>query len=253
MSGLFEGKVALVTGAGSGIGQAVATVLAAGGARVVVSDIDEQRAAVVADELEYAHAIRCDVGEPNDVDDAVQASVDRFGRLDILVNNAGVEVTAPLLETSPDQLASILRVNIGGVFNGIRYAAPRIAEAGGGCIVSVASAAGLRGVPLMSVYGATKAAVINLTQSAALELRPMNIRVNCVCPGLIDTPMMDQMKSRFEALSPLPINDLVTAKQGRIGKPADIARAVAYLASDTAEFVSGVVLPVDNALAASLF
>ncbi|MEZ0366092.1 SDR family NAD(P)-dependent oxidoreductase [Mycobacterium sp. pUA109] len=249
----FTNKVALVTGAASGIGRGVATILAAAGATVMVSDIDAEGAAAVADDLERAHPIRCDVGEPEDVHHTVQATVERFGRLDILVNNAGMEVTTPLVETTPDQLANILRVNIVGVFNGIRYAAPPMAEGGGGAIVSVASAAGLRGVPLMSAYGATKAAVINLTQSAALELRPANIRVNCVCPGLIATPMMDQMKSRFEALSPVPINELVAAKQGRMGEPAYIARAVAYLASDAAEFVSGVALPVDNAMAASLF
>ncbi|OHV05440.1 SDR family NAD(P)-dependent oxidoreductase [Mycobacterium talmoniae] len=249
----FTDKVALVTGAASGIGRGVVTILAAAGANVVVSDINAEGAAAVAQGLERAHPLRCDVREPDDVHDAVQATVERFGHLDILVNNAGMEVTTPLVETTPDQLVNILRVNIAGVFNGIRYAAPRISEAGSGAIVSVASVAGLRGVPLMSAYGATKAAVINLTQSAALELRPTNIRVNCVCPGLIATPMMDQMKSRFEALSPVPINELVTAKQGRMGEPADIARAVAYLASDAAEFVSGVALPVDNAMAASLF
>lgn len=159
----FTDKVALVTGAASGIERGVAAILAAAGANVVVSDINADGAAAVAEELEHAHPRRCDVGEPDDVHAAVQASVERFGHLDILVNNAGMEVTTPLVETTPDQLANILRVNIAGDFNGIRYAAPRIAEAGGGAIVSVASAAGLRGVPLMSAYGATKAAVINLT------------------------------------------------------------------------------------------
>jgi len=253
MTDIFAGKVAFVTGAASGIGRATAATLAASGASVAIADIDDEGAALVAKDLAQAHALHCDVGDPDDVRDAVNAAVERFGRLDILVNCAGMEITAPLFETSEAQLARIMRVNLGGVFNGIKFAAPRIAESGGGAIVSIASAAGFRGVPLMGAYAATKAAVINLTQTAALELRPMNIRVNCVCPGLVDTPMLHQMKAGFEALSPMPIDDLVNAKQGRIGEADDIARAVAYLASGAAEFVSGVALPVDNALAASLF
>jgi NAD(P)-dependent dehydrogenase (short-subunit alcohol dehydrogenase family) len=253
MTDTFSGKVALVTGSASGIGCAIATTLASGGASVVLADIDDEGASRVAKDLPKAHAMHCDVGDPHDIENAVTAAVEKFGRLDILVNNAGMEVTAPLLATTQEQLEKILRVNIASVFNGIKYAAPRIAESGGGAIVSTASAAGLRGVPAMGAYAATKAAVINLTQTAALELRPMNIRVNCVCPGMIDTPMMAQMKDGFEALFPVPIDDLIIGKQGRYGQPADIARAVAYLASDAAEFLSGVAIPVDNAMSASLF
>jgi len=253
MTDAFSGKVALVTGSASGIGRAIATRLAAGGASVVVADIDDEGAALVAKDLAKAHAVRCDVGDPHDIESAVDTAVEKFGHLDILVNNAGIAVTAPLLATTQEQLERILRVNITSVFNGIKYAAPRIAESGGGAIVSTASVAGLRGVPAMGAYAATKAAVINLTQTAALELRPMNVRVNCVCPGMIDTPMLGQMNASFEALFPVPIDDLIAGKQGRYGDPADIARAVAYLASDAAEFVTGVAMPVDNALSASLF
>ena len=253
MTDAFSGKVALVTGSASGIGRAIATRLAAGGASVVVADIDDEGAALVAKDLANARAVHCDVGEPHDIESAVDTTVEKFGHLDILVNNAGIAVTAPLLATTQEQLERILRVNITSVFNGIKYAAPRIAESGGGAIVSTASVAGLRGVPAMGAYAATKAAVINLTQTAALELRPMNVRVNCVCPGMIDTTMLGQMNASFEALFPVPIDDLIAGKQGRYGDPADIARAVAYLASDAAEFVTGVAMPVDNALSASLF
>jgi NAD(P)-dependent dehydrogenase (short-subunit alcohol dehydrogenase family) len=253
MTDTFAGKVALVTGAGSGIGRAIATSLVAQGASVVVTDIDGERATLVAKELERAHAVQCDVTDPAAVEAAVEQAVQHFGSLTILVNNAAMEVTAPIVETTPTQLDAILRVNIGGVFNGIKYGGPQIARAGGGAIVSVASAAGWRGVALMGAYAATKAAVINLTKSAALEFRAANVRINCVCPGMVDTPMLAQMKSSFEARSPAPIDDLIAMKQGRIGVPDDIARAVSYLASDTADFVNGVALAVDNTLAASLF
>src|SRR5262245_44406966 len=172
MSAIFTGKVALVTGAGSGIGRAAAATLAAGGANVVVTDIDEDRAKIVANELEHAHAMRCDVADSGDVQRAVSGAVERFGRLDILVQNAGIDITAPLIDTADDHFQRLLAINVAGAFHGIKYAAPQMATGGGGAIVSISSAAGLRGVPMMGAYAASKAAVINLTQTAALELRP---------------------------------------------------------------------------------
>jgi len=252
MSGDFDGKVALVTGGASGIGRAIAGELAGRGARVLIADINEAAAGEVAEELDGAEAIACDVGDPSAVEAAVAAAVDRFDGLDVMVNNAGVELATPLTETTTEDAERVLRVNLLGVFHGIKYSAPRIAERGGGAIVSTASGAGLRGAAMQGFYGSSKAAVINLTQTAALELRPLGIRVNCVCPGIIQTPMVERLKAEFESLFPVTIEELVAAKQGRGGEPADIARAVAYLASDSAEFVSGVAFPVDNGLSASL-
>jgi len=147
----------------------------------------------------------------------------------------------------------VLAVNVLGVFHGIKHAAPRIAERGGGAIVSTSSTAGLRGAAMMGAYASSKAAVTNLTQTAALELRPLNVRVNCVLPGMISTPMLEEIRSAFEALAPMPIEQMIELRQGRGGDPADIARALVYLASDDAEFVSGAALTADNAMSASLF
>jgi NAD(P)-dependent dehydrogenase (short-subunit alcohol dehydrogenase family) len=253
MSGDFDGKVAVVTGGASGIGRATAELLAERGASVLIADLNGDAAAEAAGALEGAEAIACDVGDPGSVEEAVNAAVESFGGLDVMVNNAGVGLAAALTETTTEDAERVLRVNLLGVFHGIRSAAPRIAERGGGAIVSTASAAGLRGAPIQAVYGASKAGVINLTQGAAIELRPLNIRVNCVCPGIIRTPMLEQLEDAVAELMPITVDELIAAKQVRGGEPADIARAVAYLASDRADFVSGVALPVDNAFSASIF
>jgi NAD(P)-dependent dehydrogenase (short-subunit alcohol dehydrogenase family) len=252
MSGRFDGKVVLITGAASGIGRAAATQFAAEGAQVMVADLNEAVALETAAEIGGA-AVRCDVSVAAEVEAAVAATVERFGGLDILVNNAGMPHVGLITESSPDDLPRVAAVNLGGVFHGIKYAAPRIAERGGGAIVSTASAAGLRGTAMMGLYAATKAAVINLTQTAALELRPLGIRVNCVCPGMVDTPMLGQIRTAFEAISPIPIDPLVEMKQGRYAVPVDIAQGIVELCSDGVGFVSGVILPVDNAMSASLF
>jgi NAD(P)-dependent dehydrogenase (short-subunit alcohol dehydrogenase family) len=249
----FEGKVAVVTGGASGIGRAVVTRLAGAGAKVVIADIDEAAARSLAETVE-ATAVRCDVSAPEQVAAAVQAAVDTYGGLDMIINNAGISSAGgPIVDADPEDLLRTLAVNVAGPFYGIKYAAPRIAERGGGVILITASTAGLRGMPAMGAYAASKAALINLTQTAALELRPLGIRVNCVLPGIIETPMLDGIKSIYESASPVPIADLVAAKQGRIGHPDDIARALVGLADPDSEFVSGVALPVDNAMSASLF
>jgi NAD(P)-dependent dehydrogenase (short-subunit alcohol dehydrogenase family) len=253
MSDDFTDRVVLVTGSGSGIGRAAAAKFAAAGARVLVADLNEDAARAVASEIAGGDSIACDVSRPGDVQAAIAAAVERFGGLDVLVNNAGRPQVGPLLTAGVDELQGVVDVNLAGVFYGIKFAAPVIAERGGGAIVSTASGAGLRGTPGMGLYAATKAAVINLTQTAALELRPMGIRVNCVCPGIVDTAMLREIRTGYEQLSPVPIDGLVEMKQGRFARPDDIAQAIVELASDRIGFVSGVALPVDNAMSASLF
>jgi len=224
----FAGKVALVTGGASGIGRATVQLLLERGAQVLVADLDE---------VDGIPSVCCDVSDCAQVEAAVAAAVNRFGGLDIMINNAGLPAVGPLLQTDTDTFARVLAVNVLGVFHGIKHAAPRIAERGGGAIVSTSS----------------KAAVTNLTQTAALELRPFNVRVNCVLPGMISTPMLEEIRSAFETLAPMPIEQMIELKQGRGGDPADIARALVYLASGDAEFVSGAALTADNAMSASLF
>ncbi len=254
MTANFEGKVVLVTGGASGIGHATVKRLLGVGAQVLIADVDVRGAESLAATSDNATAVRCDVSNPDDVAAAIEAAVEQFGGLDVVINNAGVPSAGGLIvDSSPEDLLRTLAVNIAGPYYGIKYGAPRIAERGGGAIVTTASTAGLNGMPAMAAYAATKAAVINLTKSAALELRPLGIRVNCVLPGIIDTPMLDGIKAIYEAASPTPIADVVAAKQGRTGQPDDIARALVYLASDDAEFISGVALPSDNAMSASLF
>jgi NAD(P)-dependent dehydrogenase (short-subunit alcohol dehydrogenase family) len=252
MSGDFEGKAVLITGAASGIGRAAAVRFAEAGAKVMVADLDEAGAQDTAAQVGGA-SVRCDVSDPADVEAAVAATVEQFGGLDVLVNNAGMPHVGPVTESSVEDLPRLAAVNLGGVFHGIKYATPRMVKRGGGSIVSTASGAGLRGTPMMGLYAATKAAVINLTQTAALELRPLGIRVNCVCPGMVDTPMLVQIRDAFEAFSPVSIDAMVEMKQGRYAVPNDIAEAIVELASDRLGFVSGVIVPVDNAMSASLF
>jgi NAD(P)-dependent dehydrogenase (short-subunit alcohol dehydrogenase family) len=240
----FEGRIALITGGASGIGRATATQLGEAGAHVLVADLNVTDGAGTA---------QCDVSIPEQVEAAVAAAIEQFGGLDILINNAGTANFGPITETHPADFMRTLAVNVGGVFCGIKYAAPQIAARGGGAIVSTASTAGLGGIPILSAYAASKAAIINLTQTAALELRPAGIRVNCVLPGMIDTPMMDDVRRAFTELSPVPLDDVVLMKQGRRGEPDDIARALLYLASPQAEFISGVALAADNAMSASVF
>jgi NAD(P)-dependent dehydrogenase (short-subunit alcohol dehydrogenase family) len=253
MSGAFAGKVVLVTGGASGIGRATVQRFLDLDASVVIADVQNglasEQAAAAGDR---AHAVACDVSDPGQMESAVTAAVERFGGLDVLVGNAGIEVVGSLLDTSTETMSRVFAVNVLGALHGIKYAAPRIAERGGGAIVCTSSIAGLGGGAMFGAYAATKAAVISLIKTAALELAPMGIRVNCVCPGIVETPMLGRLKADLEQAAGLDLETLILARQRRWGSPEDIARAIAYLASEAAEFVSGVALPVDNALSSSV-
>lgn len=232
----LEGKRAIVTGAGSGIGAAIAHRLAKAGARVLMADIaDAEQSAA-----EWGCLFRrTDVAEPDDVRGLCDDAVARLGGIDIMVNNAGIASGRPLADSEAVQSERFWRVHVLGVQTGIKEAAARM-EAGG-AIVSISSITAVRGFVSWGEYAATKAGIISLTQTAAVELGPRGIRVNCVAPGIIDTPM-----AMNEAPDMVERNAEVFSLLGRIGRPDELAAAVHFLVSDDASYITGQTLLVDG-------
>jgi NAD(P)-dependent dehydrogenase (short-subunit alcohol dehydrogenase family) len=253
MNDLF-GRRAIVSGAARGIGLALARRLVSGGARVAVADIDADGANEAAADLGYGSiGMRCDVRSMEDVTAAVKTTVETFGGLDLLVNNAGIEIAKPITELTEDEFARVLDINVIGTFRFTKAAVPALAAAGGSAIVNLSSVAGTGGGPLLTAYCASKGAVIRFTESAAVELRQAGIRVNAVCPGLIQTEMADRLAAPIEAIAPIKFNELVNLRQGRFGSPEEVAETVAFLASDDARFVTGAHYLVDGGMTANLF
>jgi NAD(P)-dependent dehydrogenase (short-subunit alcohol dehydrogenase family) len=248
--GLVDGKVAIVTGAGSGIGRATACLLADEGAAVVVADVAEEggreTVRLVGERAGQATFVPVDVTDAQQVAAMVRAAVRTYGGLDILHANAGVPgPDKPVVAWTEEEWNLVISVNLTGVFLCCRAAIPSIAERGGGAIVITASAAGLQAVPFTSAYNASKAGVISLAQTLALECAPVGIRVNAVAPGEVQTAMgleaLHQDPRVLEAyLRLIPLE--------RIAQPGEIAQAVLYLVSNAASYVTGVVLPVDGGI-----
>jgi NAD(P)-dependent dehydrogenase (short-subunit alcohol dehydrogenase family) len=253
----LEGKVALVTGAGKGLGRAIATRFAGEGATVVVSDIDGDAARATAAALPdgRGHAIECDVRDEDQVRALVDRTVADAGALHVLVPNAGVGSPIPLLGMDLAAWRSVLSVNLDGVFLSLRYAAPAIIASGGGSIVMIASVTATTGSPLIGHYAAAKAGVVNLTKTAATELRPQNVRVNALLPGFVGTDLVAAARPGFEELLGLPaggFDGLIEQKQGRYGTPEEVADAALFFASDRSGFCTGSGLVLDGGLDASL-
>jgi NAD(P)-dependent dehydrogenase (short-subunit alcohol dehydrogenase family) len=252
MSGDLEGKVVLVTGAGSGIGRESALAFAAAGARVVVSDVvvdgGEETVAQIKAAGGEATFVRADVSQRADVEALVRQTVETYGRLDCAHNNAGIEGDlAPTCDCTEANWDRTIAVNLKGVWLCMKYEIPRMVEQGGGVIVNTSSVAGLVGFLNLPAYVATKHGVAGLTRTAALEYADQGIRVNAVCPGVINTPMIDRIvagdaeaEAQFTALEPV----------GRMGSPAEVAQAVVWLCSDSASFVTGIAMPVDGGFVA---
>lgn len=245
-----RGKVALVTGGASGIGLGIVERLLAEGASVASFDLHET---APADPAGRFLSLTGDAVSEADVEAAVDRTVERFGGLDIMVCNAGVIEIAPVVDTPYETWRRVMDINVDGVFLGSRTAARRmIAQGRGGVIVNASSGAGRRGVPNLAAYCASKAAIIMLTQSLAVELAPHRIRANCYVPGHIETPFWGGIAegfSRVTGKSPEEVVDgfRATVPWGRFGTPADVAASVAWLASDDAEYVSGQAIAMNGA------
>lgn len=249
----LEGRIALVTGAGSGIGQAIAEAMAAAGAEVVVAEIREEAAAATVAGIRSAggnaRAVRLDVTSETDLAEALLL----VPAVDILVCNAGIGHVGTVLTTSGADFDRMMSVNVRGVFNCMKTWVPGMVARGRGAVVNLASTAGLGGLVDRFAYSVSKHAVVGVTRSAALDLAKTGVRVNCLCPGRVETPFVRSRIAEYPDPAAAAREMASTQAMGRMAQPSEVAAAAVFLASDAASFITGAALPVDGGWTAGMF
>ncbi len=246
----LENKCALITGGASGIGFATAQLFAAEGAAVVIADINQEQGRQAEAAIRAAGGkavfVQCNVALSADCQRAVQTAVETFGRLDIVFNNAGIIRRADALGTTEEEWERVMDVNVKSIFLMSKFAIPEIAKQGGGAIVNTGSGWGIKGGRNALSYCASKGAVVNMTRALAIDHGPQNIRVNCVCPGDTDTPMLRNEARQLGQAEDKFLDEAKERPLNRYAQPLEIAQSVLYLASDDASYVTGAILAVDG-------
>lgn len=246
----LAGKVAIITGAGAGIGRATALFFAKEGAEVVVADCDPEKGAksvrLIKENGGVAIFVQVDVSKAANVKNMVKTTVETYGKLDILINNAGIYAQANVVEVAEEEWDWILDVNLKGVFLCSKYSIPEMIKGGGGSIVNIGSEAGIVGIKNQVAYNVSKSGVIALTKSMAIDFAAHNIRVNCVCPGTTETPLVEAALERAPdpAAARRAVEEVRPAN--RLGRPEEIAAGILYLASDESPYATGSILSIDG-------
>jgi len=247
----LEGKRTIVTGAGSGIGRAIALRLASEGARIVLADVDEAAARGVAAEIDAQTLVqKTDVTKTSDVETLVGRAVSEWGGLDVMVNNAGVGVAGTAVTTTEEEYERVMDVCVRGTFLGMKHAIPAMAESGGGSVINMSSVAALVGLMDRAVYSAAKGAILAMTRASAIDHVGDGVRVNCVAPGTVDTPWVARITSGYDDPEEARANMQARQPHGRFVTPEEIAAMAAYLAADESASVIGACMIVDGGVTA---
>lgn len=248
----LEGRNAIITGGGAGIGEAIARAFVEQGASIVIADMDIEAAETVAAGLRSggytAHAYPCDVSDSKSIQGMVHAAVESLGSLDTLVNNAGWGRAGKLLDTAEEDWDRTMDVNVKGIFLVSKHTLPHLLKSGGGCIINMASVAGVVGVRDRTAYCASKGGVVSLTRAIALDYVDQGLRCNSISPGTVDTPWVDRMVAQFPDNEATRVQMVARQPMGRLGHPHEVAAAAVYLASDDAAFITGSNLMIDGGM-----